>query len=481
MAHSPAYALYSANLEPSHTVQRENVARIHFEIAKCERELAALKEELVAAEESLDRIIYPVLTLPNEITSKIFVVCLPSHGRVRPCPQTAPLVLAQVCGHWRDVALSTSELWCSVDLDSRSPGSSRVLEAWLSRAKRCPLSLTFRDGIGRQNSLLIRSLADQIARLELNITPAGLRSLQPLRSLPRLRSLAIIQPIDVTQELVKIAPALTELRLLAHCHILPQFFTSSITTLEIAFILSGQELCMILNKLHVLADLKCTVDDWDVDETDGLPVILPHLRSLHLDSSLLLIPMDVLADLTLPNLRILKPTGAMLPSILRKFIERSTCTLSELYIDDIDLAPKDLAHLSQDLVSIVRLEIAIYDRERYFSGSRRGFASILDWISSHHTVWPLCTHLVLITGDLTDECLLHLLVFFCIHAQIGMAFEFHTADSMDLVAVPKGRYEAEFRMLLAEGLQFTIKYSDGYWPPEYSPDPCAHFPHKRWA
>ncbi|KAJ7165750.1 hypothetical protein C8R46DRAFT_827033, partial [Mycena filopes] len=54
---------------------------------------------------------YPVLTLPNEITSKISTACLPTDGLVCPAPHAVPLLLAQICRHWRDVALSTSELW----------------------------------------------------------------------------------------------------------------------------------------------------------------------------------------------------------------------------------------------------------------------------------------------------------------------------------------------------------------------------------
>ncbi|KAJ7108306.1 hypothetical protein C8R44DRAFT_531522, partial [Mycena epipterygia] len=55
--------------------------------------------------------VYPALTLPNEITSQIFVACLPEDGRVTPSPHTAPLLLAQICRHWRNIATSTCELW----------------------------------------------------------------------------------------------------------------------------------------------------------------------------------------------------------------------------------------------------------------------------------------------------------------------------------------------------------------------------------
>ncbi|KAJ7140755.1 hypothetical protein C8R44DRAFT_530102, partial [Mycena epipterygia] len=55
--------------------------------------------------------VYPVLTLPDDITSRIFVECLPTHGRVRPSPRNAPLILSQICRQWREIALSISDLW----------------------------------------------------------------------------------------------------------------------------------------------------------------------------------------------------------------------------------------------------------------------------------------------------------------------------------------------------------------------------------
>ncbi|KAJ7660146.1 hypothetical protein DFH06DRAFT_914375, partial [Mycena polygramma] len=55
--------------------------------------------------------VYPVLTLSPEITSQIFVACLPDHSRVRPSANTPPLVLPQICRQWREIALSLPELW----------------------------------------------------------------------------------------------------------------------------------------------------------------------------------------------------------------------------------------------------------------------------------------------------------------------------------------------------------------------------------
>ncbi|KAJ7249720.1 hypothetical protein B0H12DRAFT_1019546, partial [Mycena haematopus] len=64
------------------------------------------------AHTQLDSVVYPVLTLPPEITSEIFCHCLPTERQSDIVnPKEAPLVLTQVCGLWRNIAISTPELW----------------------------------------------------------------------------------------------------------------------------------------------------------------------------------------------------------------------------------------------------------------------------------------------------------------------------------------------------------------------------------
>ncbi|KAJ7111378.1 hypothetical protein C8R44DRAFT_583899, partial [Mycena epipterygia] len=81
------------------------------EILRLRSSVEVLEAEQQELESDLAVVVYPVLTLPNEITSRIFVQCLPTHGRVRPSPRKAPLILAQICQQWREIALSTGDLW----------------------------------------------------------------------------------------------------------------------------------------------------------------------------------------------------------------------------------------------------------------------------------------------------------------------------------------------------------------------------------
>ncbi|KAJ6617909.1 hypothetical protein B0H10DRAFT_1796407, partial [Mycena sp. CBHHK59/15] len=54
---------------------------------------------------------YPVLLLPFDIISQIFVYCLPQEADALPWRSEAPLLVASICRQWRDVALATHELW----------------------------------------------------------------------------------------------------------------------------------------------------------------------------------------------------------------------------------------------------------------------------------------------------------------------------------------------------------------------------------
>ncbi|KAF8205583.1 hypothetical protein K438DRAFT_1756949 [Mycena galopus ATCC 62051] len=58
-----------------------------------------------------------VLALPLEILAEIFTYCLPESDFVTPTLTTAPLILCGLCRQWRAVAISTPELWSSLDLN----------------------------------------------------------------------------------------------------------------------------------------------------------------------------------------------------------------------------------------------------------------------------------------------------------------------------------------------------------------------------
>ncbi|KAJ7777135.1 hypothetical protein B0H16DRAFT_948840 [Mycena metata] len=113
-------------------------------------ELQATLERLIEKRRALRREVmaYPILILPNELTSEIFINCL-SPGRVMPTPLAPPLLLAQVCSQWRAIALALPELWSRVRPRRLSPNTVQLLNLWLHRAGTLPISI----GLSSQSPL----------------------------------------------------------------------------------------------------------------------------------------------------------------------------------------------------------------------------------------------------------------------------------------------------------------------------------------
>ncbi|KAJ7178161.1 hypothetical protein C8R46DRAFT_1075999, partial [Mycena filopes] len=120
-----------------------------------ERSLSAGKELLETEQDLLqDRLnayIYPVLSLPPEVVSEIFIRFLPVYQRRAPDKGLySPVVLTHICRLWREIALSTPRLWCTfkiilhaVNLSSKENHDANLVgvEEWLQRSGSCPLSV----------------------------------------------------------------------------------------------------------------------------------------------------------------------------------------------------------------------------------------------------------------------------------------------------------------------------------------------------
>ncbi|KAJ7241496.1 hypothetical protein B0H12DRAFT_1133550 [Mycena haematopus] len=95
------------------------------------------------------RPVHPILSLPPELISLIFIHCLPPFAELR--PYKAPLLLTRICGAWRALALRTPALWASVafklfyDSTATNPIlhdlKFRKLAWWLAQGAAHPLRL----------------------------------------------------------------------------------------------------------------------------------------------------------------------------------------------------------------------------------------------------------------------------------------------------------------------------------------------------
>ncbi|KAJ7742777.1 hypothetical protein B0H16DRAFT_1890103 [Mycena metata] len=101
-----------------------------------------LTEEKISIQRSLNSIVYPILSLPVEVTTEVFLSCLPDEP-VQPSEKVAPMLLGRVCRHWRDIACSTPRLWAALLVRLwGGPSFELLVRLWLRRARAVPLSLT---------------------------------------------------------------------------------------------------------------------------------------------------------------------------------------------------------------------------------------------------------------------------------------------------------------------------------------------------
>ncbi|KAJ7232883.1 hypothetical protein C8J57DRAFT_1578387 [Mycena rebaudengoi] len=140
--------------------KRNRLAEVKAKIYALKSSLE-LEEEYEEVQGILDTFFCPISAVPDDVLSRILIHCLPEDGRVRPSQRAAPLNLVRISKHWSTVALSTSELWCSVDLSFTSSWGdygrkdvpcdnvATALETWFGRSKSRHLSITLRCDQGR--------------------------------------------------------------------------------------------------------------------------------------------------------------------------------------------------------------------------------------------------------------------------------------------------------------------------------------------
>ncbi|KAJ7682362.1 hypothetical protein DFH06DRAFT_1160904 [Mycena polygramma] len=321
----------------------------------------------------LESIVYPVLTLPPEITSEIFIHCLPDRREIDVVnPTEAPLLLTHVCGLWRQIAISTPELWAAFDLEIGwpEPNLQQIGETWLKRACQRPLSVKLLSyGILFDIDYIDRFMqtlwghADDIQALELDISVDDFDAVDtpPKGSgFPMLRKLSVRLPEGLTgpaadywpMRMFKEAPVLHEavmggappLLVTLPWHQLTKFTGELYTTAE------------CLQALRFMPNVEsCTFAAFEIPppsspalffhspHVDDLqPVTHPSLKHLTLarcsadyalaDSA------DVLAFLTLPALQTLEIRGVkdFDHVVLDSFLSRSSPPLRSLALHPLD-------------------------------------------------------------------------------------------------------------------------------------------------
>ncbi|KAJ7840366.1 hypothetical protein B0H13DRAFT_2677002 [Mycena leptocephala] len=324
---------------------RAHVTDLEAQILHLGRSLSALRNEKTRAQERLDSYKYPVLTLPNEIVSEIFMHFLPTYPRFPPLTGIlSPTILTQICRKWREIALGTPALW-RIMSDSADPPFdllAHVFNIWLNRSRSCPLSLQFG----------IRGMRDH----ELDMTPV-LEAMVPHRArwerlelyflstshipilggpMPLLRYLELrLDPSAFGAAAVLIeAPLLRTVTLNANAAskvILPWVQLTSLAL----FYVSPHECVPILQQTSNLVRCKLSIFD-PHNNQPGPDLSLPYLESLTLTVPFGTVSPRFLETFIVPTLRHLEIPECSLDAdpieSLAAFISKSGCKLEELLI-----------------------------------------------------------------------------------------------------------------------------------------------------
>ncbi|KAJ6543916.1 hypothetical protein B0H19DRAFT_1238507 [Mycena capillaripes] len=208
---------------------RQELAELEISIAGQRVLLQELEKRKSTVRAELDAFIFPVLTLPNEITTEIFIQYAFDKDYWKDRFPCLAVHLLSVCRAWRALALSVPALWVTLDLRARGELEGFV-DTWFSRAGTLPLSLdwdgsTVKPWSGRLNAI-IHQYAPRLESLHLRISKGCVSHLTHSMPFPLLQDLDLSNPDVETSPAPLTTPVLTfreapRLRRVALEHISP--------------------------------------------------------------------------------------------------------------------------------------------------------------------------------------------------------------------------------------------------------------------
>ncbi|KAF8896449.1 hypothetical protein BD779DRAFT_586597 [Infundibulicybe gibba] len=106
---------------------------------------------------------YPIQRIPPELLEEIFLCCIADQDFVQlePALNSPPLVIASVCSRWRNLALGTPSLWCSLSITISSNTSIAIeslIDAWIQRTSSSALSFSITKSDGLDKSVSVASV-----------------------------------------------------------------------------------------------------------------------------------------------------------------------------------------------------------------------------------------------------------------------------------------------------------------------------------
>ncbi|KAJ7707234.1 hypothetical protein B0H16DRAFT_1633707 [Mycena metata] len=333
---------------------RARIAVVKAKILELERLLSSLNEEkdLLQARIDAAAYTYPVLTLPNEIVAEIFVHFLPVYPETPPMiGRASPNLLGQICRKWRDIALSTPELWRGFTLSlgngRRGRQKLRLLETWLQRSGSCLLSINMDLGFYGFGDFLLESIAAHSARWE-HLLLCG--SASPFPSIaapfPFLRTFYMSSTETTTDSLVSALHAAPLLRTVGSkpCRdSFISFYPWSQLTMFTGQMILPKDCVEVLTHAPHLVCCNFFINAGDYETFAELPQGVTHHR---IETFILEgrfpadLPWTFLDLFTLPALQKFQVAEDFLQGssvrVLQSLISRSQCHIKEMYLTELE-------------------------------------------------------------------------------------------------------------------------------------------------
>ncbi|KAJ7666551.1 hypothetical protein B0H17DRAFT_1210594 [Mycena rosella] len=190
---------------------RNELADIEISIIRQRLLLEELEERKAAVRAELDGFVFPVLTLPPEITAEIFLqLALGDSNDDDSRDFQGVLLILAVCRTWRTLALSVPALWATLNLRTlawrpNAPGEmEELVDTWFSRAGALPLSLNWFGNLeqssGQLNTIIGRH-ALRLQSLHIGIDMGCVSDLIDSIPFPRLELLALENYDDIAPDM----------------------------------------------------------------------------------------------------------------------------------------------------------------------------------------------------------------------------------------------------------------------------------------
>ncbi|KAJ7629745.1 hypothetical protein DFH06DRAFT_709491 [Mycena polygramma] len=337
---------------------RARVAELENQILELERSISQLRSAQSQARQRLDSYKYPVLTLPSELVSEIFVRILPPYPDF---PQLAgllsPTPLTQICRKWREIALGTPELWSALSSfdNNQAEWECHTFELWLKRSSFSPLSIRLWTHLMWGKDKVVEAVLPHRTRwqsLRIDLAALDLRIFDG--PMPLLRNLELMVHEDPPEKVVVSgAPLLRSVTLTCVAALRVQLPWAQLTSLTL-FNVYPSECVAILTLTRNLVHCKLCVFYHAGNNAEPQDISLPCLESLVLTQPSRHPATNFLRVFVVPALRILELSQLSIApdpiDSLSAFISKSGCTLQTLHLTGVRVISKK--HYRQAFPSI---------------------------------------------------------------------------------------------------------------------------------